>query len=69
MCVHVLSDSYKLGQFSTFNEQLNNTQRRYTYFVTRDKGWQKTGLDLPSVHKKLFMKDFAYHVRRIRYSP
>ncbi|XP_046804376.1 fasciclin-1-like isoform X1 [Lucilia cuprina] len=61
----MLSDSYKLGQFSTFNEQLNNTQRRYTYFVTRDKGWQKIGLDFPSVHKKLFMKDFAYHSRSI----
>ncbi|KAM7361174.1 fasciclin 1 Fas1 domain-containing isoform 1-T6 [Cochliomyia hominivorax] len=61
----MLSDSYKLGQFSTFNEQLNNTQRRFTYFVTRDKGWQKTSLDFPSVHKKLFMKDFAYHSRSI----
>lgn len=52
-----------MGQFSTFNNQLNNTQRRFTYFVPRDKAWQKIAIDFPSVHKKLFMKDFAYHVR------
>lgn len=51
-----------MGQFSTFNNQLNNTQRRFTYFVPRDKAWQKIAIDFPSVHKKLFMKDFAYHV-------
>jgi len=51
-----------MGKFSHFNDQLNNTQRRFTYFVPRDKGWQKTELDYPSAHKKLFMQDFAYHV-------
>ncbi|XP_037942590.1 fasciclin-1 isoform X3 [Teleopsis dalmanni] len=61
----MLSDTFKLGQFSNFNEQLNNTQRRFTYFVPRDKGWQKTEIDLPSAHKKLFMKDFAYHSKSI----
>lgn len=33
--------------------------------MPRDKGWQKTELDYPSVHKKLFMPDFAYHVSYI----
>lgn len=51
-----------MGQFSSFNDQLNNTQRRFTYFVPRDRAWQKTQYDYPSVYKKLFMKDFAYHV-------
>lgn len=59
------SDTYKIGQFSHFNDQLNNTKRRYTFFVPRDKGWQKTELDYPSVHKKLFMADFSYHVSYI----
>uniref|UniRef100_A0A1I8PTQ0 FAS1 domain-containing protein n=1 Tax=Stomoxys calcitrans TaxID=35570 RepID=A0A1I8PTQ0_STOCA len=61
----MLSDTYRMGQFSSFNEQLNNTQRHFTYFVPRDKGWQKTELDHPSVHKKLFMRDFSYHSRAI----
>ncbi|XP_023035373.1 fasciclin-1 isoform X1 [Drosophila willistoni] len=61
----MMSDTYKMGQFSNFNDQLNNTQRRFTYFVPRDKGWQKTELDSPSAHKKLFMRDFAYHSKAI----
>lgn len=63
------SDTYKIGQFSHFNDQLNNTKRRYTFFVPRDKGWQKTELDYPSVHKKLFMADFSYHVSYICHCP
>ncbi|XP_041447642.1 fasciclin-1 isoform X4 [Drosophila obscura] len=61
----MMSDTYKMGQFSHFNDQLNNTQRRFTYFVPRDKGWQKTELDYPSAHKKLFMPDFSYHSKSI----
>ncbi|XP_065722888.1 fasciclin-1 isoform X4 [Drosophila suzukii] len=61
----MMSDTYKMGKFSHFNDQLNNTQRRFTYFVPRDKGWQKTELDYPSAHKKLFMQDFAYHSKSI----
>ncbi|XP_043651936.1 fasciclin-1 isoform X10 [Drosophila teissieri] len=61
----MMSDTYKMGKFSHFNDQLNNTQRRFTYFVPRDKGWQKTELDYPSAHKKLFMADFAYHSKSI----
>ncbi|KMZ03126.1 fasciclin-1 isoform X10 [Drosophila simulans] len=61
----MMSDTYKMGKFSHFNDQLNNTQRRFTYFVPRDKGWQKTELDYPSAHKKLFMADFSYHSKSI----
>ncbi|XP_017076490.1 fasciclin-1 isoform X4 [Drosophila eugracilis] len=61
----MMSDTYKMGKFSHFNDQLNNTQRRFTYFVPRDMGWQKTELDYPSAHKKLFMQDFSYHSKSI----
>lgn len=59
------SSTYFLGKLSKFNPQLNDTKRRFTYFVPRDKAWQKAELEYPSQHKKLFMKDFAYHVSRI----
>lgn len=45
-----------------FNAQLNDTQRRFTYFVPRDYAWNRLQIDYPSLHKKLFMRDFAYHV-------
>lgn len=45
-----------------FNSQLNDTQRRFTYFVPRDYAWNRLQIDYPSLHKKLFMRDFAYHV-------
>ncbi|XP_034488533.1 fasciclin-1 isoform X2 [Drosophila innubila] len=61
----MMSDTYRMGEFSHFNDQLNNTQRRYTFFVPRDKGWQQTELDYPSAHKKLFMRDFHYHSKNL----
>lgn len=45
-----------------FNEQLDDKNRRFTYFVPRDYAWQKLELEYPSTYKKLFMRDFAYHV-------
>lgn len=64
----VFSDTFRMGALSGFNAQLNNTQRRYTFFVPRDKGWQKTELDYPSAHKKLFMRDYSYHVSTLFYN-
>ncbi|XP_026477303.1 fasciclin-1 [Ctenocephalides felis] len=61
----MLNSTYFLGKLSKFNPQLNDTKRRFTYFVPRDKAWQKAELEYPSQHKKLFMKDFAYHTRGI----
>lgn len=49
---------------SGFNTQLNDTTRRFTYFVPRDWAWQQTEIEFPSTHKKLFMQDFAYHVSK-----
>lgn len=51
-----------MGERTGFNKQLDDTTRRFTYFVPRDKAWLATELEYPSVHKKLFMQDFAYHV-------
>ncbi|XP_063703463.1 fasciclin-1 isoform X2 [Culicoides brevitarsis] len=48
-----------------FNAQLNDTQRRFTYFVPRDYAWNRLQIDYPSLHKKLFMRDFAYHARNV----
>lgn len=51
-----------MGQRSGFNAQLNDTTRRFTYFVPRDWAWQQTEVTYPSAHKKLFMPEFGYHV-------
>ncbi|GLH15951.1 Fasciclin-1 [Gryllus bimaculatus] len=39
--------------------------KRFTYFVPRDLAWKKLEIRFPSTHKKLFMKDYNYHVRQI----
>lgn len=54
-----------MGMLSGFNAQLNDTTRRFTYFVPRDWAWQQTEIEFPSTHKKLFMPEFAYHVSTI----
>lgn len=63
----MLNDTYHLGLIAEpeFNRRLNDTQRKYTYFVPRDKAWRKTEILMPSHFKKLFMPKFAYHVSYI----
>lgn len=45
-----------------FNNQLNDPKQRYTYFAPQDKAWKTLEVMQPSIHKKMFMQDFAYHV-------
>lgn len=54
-----------MGVNADFNLQLNDTRRRFTYFVPRDYAWQQTEIEFPSTHKKLFMPEFYYHVSEI----
>lgn len=56
------SSTYFMGQNADFNSQLNDTKRRFTYFVPSDWAWQQTEIEFPSTHKKLFMPEFHYHV-------
>lgn len=48
-----------------FNEKLDDRNKKFTFFVPRDKAWHTLQRMLPSVHKKLFMSDFAYHAQMI----
>ncbi|XP_046393705.1 fasciclin-1 isoform X3 [Ischnura elegans] len=61
----MLNKTFHLGQQERFNEQLNDTRKRFTYFVPRDSAWEKAEIHSPSAHKKLFMKEFSYHVKQI----
>lgn len=45
-----------------FNKQLADTSRRYTFFAPQDSAWETLHVHQPSVYKKMFMSDFAYHV-------
>ncbi|XP_055384345.1 fasciclin-1-like isoform X2 [Condylostylus longicornis] len=57
----MLNGTYTIGTFSDFNKQLGDTTKRYTYFVTRDKGWEYLRNEQPSKYKKIFMPEFRYH--------
>ncbi|XP_050514613.1 fasciclin-1 [Diabrotica virgifera virgifera] len=57
----MLRDTFNLGNLQTFNQQLNNTDKRFTYFVPRNKAWYDAKVALPSAIKKLFMREYAYH--------
>ncbi|XP_037921573.1 fasciclin-1 isoform X4 [Hermetia illucens] len=61
----MMNATYLLGEAAGFNEQLNDTTKRFTYFVARDKAWKKTETEFPSTHKKLFMRDYVYHAKAI----
>ncbi|XP_066141261.1 fasciclin-1 isoform X2 [Euwallacea fornicatus] len=57
----MLSETFDLGQMQFFNAQLNDTNKKFTYFVPRNKAWQEARVEMPSAIKKLFMYDYAYH--------
>lgn len=61
----MLNETYFLGQQQAFNSQLNDSTKKYTYFVPRDKAWRKAEVSQPSTVKKLFMKEFSYHANQI----
>lgn len=61
----MLNSTYFLGQRGGFNNQLNDTRKRFTYFVPRDFAWKAAEIQYPSTYKKLFMPEFAYHTESI----
>jgi len=61
----MLNKTYQLGKTNNFNIQLDDTSKKFTYFVPRDYAWTRMEARYPSAHKKMFMKDFGYHVKQI----
>lgn len=59
------SSTYFLGQRRNFNDQLNDTTKRFTYFAPYDKAWAQAATSYPSAVKKLFMPEFSYHVSNL----
>lgn len=58
----IFSTTFILGDRVRFNNQLNSTDKRYTYFVPSDVAWTNAEIKSPSAYKKLFMAEFSYHV-------
>lgn len=61
----MLNKTYQLGKYDNFNDQLDDMRKHFTYFVPRDYAWAKMEAKYPSAHKKIFMRDFGYHVKQI----
>ncbi|XP_016840749.1 fasciclin-1 isoform X3 [Nasonia vitripennis] len=60
-----LNSTYHLGMSHGFNERLGDPSMRFTFFAPQDKAWQDLHIMQPSVYKKMFMSDFAYHTKQI----
>ncbi|XP_066902751.1 fasciclin-1 isoform X3 [Halyomorpha halys] len=58
----MLNKTYQMGKAQGFNNQLDDMNKRFTYFVPRDYAWKKLETRNPSAHKKLFMHEYAYHL-------
>ncbi|XP_076544328.1 fasciclin 1 Fas1 domain-containing isoform X4 [Osmia lignaria lignaria] len=61
----MLNTTYFLGQRRDFNDQLNDTTKRFTYFAPREDAWKSAAISYPSTTKKIFMNDFSYHTKQI----
>ncbi|XP_044756737.1 fasciclin-1 isoform X2 [Coccinella septempunctata] len=60
-----LNITYQLGLRRGFNNYLNDTNKRYTFFVPRDFAWKEASIKFPSTTKVLLMPDYAYHSNNI----
>ncbi|XP_072764696.1 fasciclin-1 isoform X3 [Anoplolepis gracilipes] len=61
----MLNSTYFLGQRRSFNDQLNDTTKRFTYFAPHDDAWVRAATNFPSAVKKLFMPEYSYHTKQI----
>lgn len=61
----MLNSTYSLGQARGFNNQLNDTTKRFTYFAPVDYAWTDAANIYPSTIKKLFMPEYSYHTKQI----
>ncbi|CAL1681693.1 unnamed protein product [Lasius platythorax] len=61
----MLNSTYFLGQRRSFNDQLNDTTKRFTYFAPHDEAWKRAATSYPSTIKKLFMPEYSYHTKQI----
>ncbi|CAB3237088.1 unnamed protein product [Arctia plantaginis] len=61
----MLNITYNLGKRQMFNQQLNDMESRYTYFVPRDHAWLKFQIKHPSAFKALFREEIGYFTKQI----
>ncbi|XP_076766387.1 fasciclin 1 Fas1 domain-containing isoform X2 [Xylocopa sonorina] len=61
----LLNSTYILGQRHRFNDQLNDTTKRFTYFAPQNAAWNMAMIRLPSASKKIFMPEYSYHTKQI----
>lgn len=61
----MLNITYNLGKRQMFNQQLNDMEHRYTYFVPRDHAWLKFQIKHPSAFKSLFREEIGYFTKQI----
>ncbi|CAL7940146.1 unnamed protein product [Xylocopa violacea] len=61
----LLNSTYVLGQRHRFNDQLNDTTKRFTYFAPQNAAWNMAMIRLPSASKKIFMPEYSYHTKQI----
>ena len=53
---------HSLGKQNHFNQIFQNKKEKYTYLVPSDQAWRNLHQSFATVHKILFMGDFAYQV-------
>nr|XP_045611021.1 fasciclin-1-like isoform X3 [Procambarus clarkii] len=61
----MLSSTFSLSEQEGWNERLGSREEKFTLFVPSNDAWAMIHRKMPSAYKKLFMGDFAYHVRYI----
>ncbi|XP_045469437.1 fasciclin-1 isoform X6 [Harmonia axyridis] len=60
-----LNITFQLGKRRGFNNYLNDTKKKLTFFVPRDYAWERASIDFPSTTKVLLMNDYSYHSHNI----
>ncbi|XP_055593864.1 fasciclin-1 isoform X2 [Uranotaenia lowii] len=60
----MLNLTYQFGRYNQFNEQLNKTTKRFTYFIPRDKAWMQWFQEHSGANLNSFLTDI-YQTRSV----
>lgn len=60
----MLNLTYQFGRYNQFNEQLNKTTKRFTYFIPRDKAWMQWFHEHQGANLNSFLTDI-YQTRSV----
>lgn len=60
-----LRQTFEMGRYDDWNLNLNNRNKRFTFFAPSQKAWDDLQIEMPTEYKQMSMDIYSYHVQKI----